>query len=334
MSAKYHRSEHPSLTVLINEILIGHCPEPLLSLDTHRQLRRITDFIPAHKVWHFGYELSMSSVDANADFGVCVRHEDIPVLDSLIRQLPKSPSELVARSKRLFASSAIRKSEFVVPHCWLEFDFRHAPRISLLPSMLFEIAPTDTDTLLEYATEFIRTWYEKSRATRENASLRKIIGKLPPQSRVFEFGIMASRDKQPFRVAVRNVPIRALIDLLKDIDFPQQPTERLALLNREWKPNILEADVAFDLIAGEFSPRFGIEFKLGKTLLKNSDSQIVEYSCPAHNQLKQQCLGNFAAHLESTLTGSEYELSVYHMKFAITESTVHPKVYLSVLRRI
>jgi hypothetical protein len=331
------------LTDLINEIIVGHCPEPLISLDAHEDLSRLTNHLSGQDIRHFGYEIRLSDENPLADFGLaftcgCDRNQGayIGVLDSLAKH---HPSKFFQPLRSVLLLVRNKRFSTMIHHLWLEFDFIDPFTSPFLPNLFCEISPLKISQEFSetFAGEFLSLFCSPQRVNAELRFLHKLNCLLPKESRVFELGFMSNRFDQPFRIGIKSVPIHKVAFVLDGLLLSKETLSACQAFLNNFAQHVKYVDIGIDSVVGDILPRVGFE-------LYFEEEEAVEQSLIGWERLlgivtreqwglsqKTDYLGNFPASKFSKLTGYGYELSIYHVKFAIDPTIIMAKAYLSVL---
>jgi hypothetical protein len=241
-----------------------HLPTVLVSSEALSDIRRIGRELPP--VRSACFECPLGEIGGVTDFSVCadgaVEHlsgrNAFAKLDDTI--VTSSPWQRFRAFCEGWSDSALLRH---ISNVWLEFDrSRHSVPVSR-PSVFFGVHRTkDRRRLAEAGVSLLRG---ESLPIQLAQALTFSLSALPKEARIFQVGVMLSRENTPVRLCMIGFTRDRLLDYLLAIRWPGS-IEDVRRILRSISPHlpILAVDFDLDSSVGGVGPRLGLECYMGR----------------------------------------------------------------------
>ncbi len=256
----------------------GYLPECLASSDSVAAIQGVCHLVPSSAVTTFGFECRLGEKRPDADFGIGVSARfggrNVLACDESWKAIPPRLLELPAWVHlRAFFREWNRRRCPLNKHMdmvWLEFDLASQPPKPLVPSVWFGPNMDGSEAKITLAKR--QTTSDSHRWITETAiplllgsptdqriadTLFRCICAVPEPGRLYQVGVMLSREQHGLKICLLDTPPRELPEFLKQIGWAGNVEKLRAAISRLLdKANIKIVQVN---VAESVGPKIGLE---------------------------------------------------------------------------
>jgi hypothetical protein len=192
------------------------------------RIRKIARLFPASLSRCIVLESRLKPVDRNTDFLLCItKAEREPFSKWLAANqfiFDQKSHDQVSKLIRLWSSAGSALSE-KIEMIWLEFDITQKPQLSLIPGLFIgsrEFPTHGQKSVLDasWALTEALPGLVGDGWTRYKPLVKRTIGCLPEDARLFQMGIFTGRENSPLRLCITRISPDQIIPYLTKIGYP------------------------------------------------------------------------------------------------------------------